>query len=95
MKPFSKITVAFVAVSAVLFMAGTTLLPAAGLGGLVRDVLMLGVCGVILYGLLTIQAARRDVSPMPVVEAEPEPEPKILFEAPAPSEPQPVLRRAA
>lgn len=71
---FTKLTMAYLACSAASFMAGTTLLPAAGLGGLVRDVLMLGVSGAILYGLLTVQSARRDAEAMPEAQAEPVPE---------------------
>ncbi len=71
MKPFNKLTIAYLVCSAALFMAGTTLIPAAGLGGLVRDVLMLSVSGVVLYGLLTVQSARRDAGATLEVKAEP------------------------
>ena len=74
MKPFRKITIAYLVCSAALFMAGTTLLPAAGLGGLVRDAALLTVAGVVLYGLLTVQTARRDDAAEPAAEIAPVPE---------------------
>ena len=81
MKSFSKLTIAYLLCSAALFMAGTTLLPAAGLGGLVRDVLMLSVCGIILYGLLSIQSARADAASA-VPETEAESAPKVVVGQP-------------
>ena len=77
MKPFSKFTIAYIVCSAALFMAGTTLLPAAGIGGLGRDVVMVSLCGAVLYALLTVQSVRRDAeNTAEAADAEPFPAPQ-------------------
>ncbi len=96
MKPLSKLTIAYLVCSAGLFMAGTTLIPAAGLGGLVRDVLMLSVSGVILYGLLTVQSARRDdFAAVADVEATPIPQAPAQLVVRAVRDSETTLQRAA